>query len=56
MTETPKKRGRPAKPVLTVKKADTIHDGKGGFYPVGHVIEPVDADAAEQLKARGLIG
>lgn len=65
MTE-PKKRGRPAKapavevvqPVkaegtLTVKKADAIFDGEGGFYPVGHKFHAADETAA-LLIARGL--
>lgn len=55
MTEAPKKRGRPAKAApdgtLTVKAADAIHDGKGGFLSVGDTFEPADADS---LKAKGL--
>jgi len=67
MTE-PKKRGRPARVavvaaeapsvapngVLAVKVADAIHDGEGGFYPVGHKFNPVDDEAGEALKAKGL--
>lgn len=36
---------------VTVKKPDAVSDGKGGFYPVGAVIECADPDG---LKARGL--
>lgn len=39
---------------LTVKVADAIHDGEGGFYPVGHKFNPVDDEAGEGLKAKGL--
>ena len=63
MTDAPKRRGRPAKAPsveviaaksgLRVKKADAIHDGKGGFLAVGAVFEPADADAGEALKAKG---
>ena len=57
MTEAPKRRGR--KPAakndgtLTVKKADTIHDGEGGFLAVGDEFEPADEEAGESLKAKG---
>jgi hypothetical protein len=51
------KRGRPAKVEATGKlkvlKADTIHDGEGGFLPVGAAFDAVDDDAAESLKAKG---
>lgn len=60
MTE-PKRRGRPAKAPsveatpakggLTVKVADAIHDGLGGFLPVGAKFDAVDA---EGLIAKGL--
>lgn len=36
---------------VKVKVADAVHDGKGGFYPVGAVIEVEDAAS---LKAKGL--
>ena len=53
MTEP--KRGRPAKAAQTgalkVKVADAIHDGKGGFLPVGATFDAADADG---LKAKGL--
>jgi hypothetical protein len=58
MTEA--KRGRPRKAVeiakpadgaLTVKVADTIHDGAGGFLAVGAKFHAADPEA---LKARGL--
>lgn len=39
---------------LTVKRAEAIHDGKGGFLPVGAKFDAADKDAAEALKARGL--
>lgn len=47
---------RPRKAVIpahtvTVKVPDAVADGKGGFYPVGAVIEAADADG---LKAKGL--
>lgn len=60
------KRGRPKKVVeaiapkvesvgkLTVKVAGAIHDGEGGFFPVGHKFDAVDDAAAEALKAKGL--
>lgn len=52
------KRGRPAKVeatgALKVKVADAIHDGEGGFLPVGAAFDPIDDDAAENLKAKGL--
>ena len=52
------KRGRPRKvPVegaMTVKVANAIHDGKGGFYPVGAKIVPVDEVARASLIAKGL--
>lgn len=54
---TQAKRGRPPKAAnggLKVKVADTIHDGQGGFLPVGAVFTPVDDDAGALLKARGL--
>jgi hypothetical protein len=38
---------------LKVLKADTIHDGEGGFLPVGAAFDAVDDDAAESLKAKG---
>lgn len=46
--------GGEGQPTLRVKKPDTIHDGEGGFLPVGAKFAPVDEDAAEHLKARGL--
>lgn len=52
------KRGRPRKvPVegaMAVKVANAIHDGKGGFYPVGAKIVPVDEVARVSLIAKGL--
>lgn len=42
---------QPSAHTVTVKKPDAISDGKGGFYPVGAVIECVDP---ESLKAKGL--
>lgn len=51
------KRGRPRKvqaDSLTVLKAEAIHDGKGGFYPVGAKIVPVDEVARASLIAKGL--
>ena len=39
---------------LKVKVADAIHDGEGGFYPVGHMFDPADDAAEAMLKARGL--
>lgn len=49
------KRGRPRKvQTLTVKVANAIHDGEGGFYPVGHEIVPVDEVARASLIAKGL--
>lgn len=53
MTDTPK-RGRPPKGQMKVKKAETIHDGAGGFLPVGDTFILADEEAAELLKARGL--
>ena len=61
------KRGRPAKAAveaakapsvaskgsLRVKAPDTIFDGNGGFYPVGHMFDPVDAETSAALIARG---
>lgn len=41
---------------LTVKKADSIHDGEGGFLPVGATFTPADDDSADALKARGIAG
>ncbi len=43
----PKKEG-----TVKVKVADAVHDGKGGFHPVGAVIEVEDAGS---LKAKGLV-
>lgn len=53
---TAPKRGRPRKVEggLTVKVANAIHDGKGGFLSVGAVFAPADEAAGEALKARGL--
>lgn len=39
---------------LTVKVADTISDGDGGFLAVGDTFTPVDEEAGEELKAKGL--
>lgn len=39
---------------LTVKVAGAIHDGEGGFYPVGAKITPVDDVARASLIAKGL--
>ena len=39
---------------LTVKVAGAIHDGEGGFYPVGARIVPVDDVARASLIAKGL--
>jgi hypothetical protein len=53
MTEP--KRGRPRKAeqigALKVKVADAIHDGEGGFLPVGATFDAADG---ESLKAKGL--
>lgn len=38
---------------LTVKVADVIADGKGGFLPVGAKVEPVDATARKSLADKG---
>jgi hypothetical protein len=57
------KRGRPRKAVetiaeqdgaLTVKVANAIHDGKGGFMPVGSKTIPTDDEARASLIAKGL--
>lgn len=57
------KRGRPRKVetvapekqgALTVKVANAIHDGDGGFYPVGHKFDAADDAAAKSLIAKGL--
>lgn len=47
---------RPKKDVgsLTVKVADAISDGEGGFLAVGSKFTPADDEAAESLKAKGL--
>lgn len=39
---------------LTVIKADTIADGKGGFLNPGDTFKPADDAAKAQLIARGL--
>ena len=39
----------------TVKAADAVHDGKGGFYPVGAVIDCADDESLASLKAKGLV-
>lgn len=39
---------------MTVKAADTVADGKGGFLPVGAKFEPVDAAARKSLADKGL--
>lgn len=39
---------------LTVKVAEAISDGEGGFLAVGDTFEPADEEAAGQLKAKGL--
>lgn len=39
---------------LKVLKANAVFDGEGGFYPVGHMFDAVDAAAEAMLKARGL--
>lgn len=38
---------------LTVKAANAVHDGKGGFFQIGWKFAPVDAAAAKALKAKG---
>lgn len=43
-----------AKGRLKVIKAEAIHDGEGGFLPVGALFDPADDDAGEALKAKGL--
>lgn len=57
------KRGRPARRwfqppcedgALTVKVANAIHDGKGGFMPVGSKTIPTDDEARASLIAKGL--
>ncbi|MXO72874.1 hypothetical protein [Alteraurantiacibacter buctensis] len=47
---------RPRKPkgALTVKKAEAIHDGEGGFLPVGASFSPADEAAGAELVAKGL--
>lgn len=56
------KRGRPRKAVetiteqggtLTVKVANAIFDGQGGFHPVGRKISP-NEETAVSLIAKGL--
>lgn len=39
---------------LKVLKPNAIFDGEGGFYPVGHMIAPVDDQARASLIAKGL--
>lgn len=55
------KRGRPPKQVaeasegsLTVKKADAIFDGAGGFLPVGAKFDAACEVSAQMLVERGL--
>jgi len=40
---------------VTVKVADKVANGQGGFFRVGTKFEPCDADAAKELKSRGLV-
>lgn len=40
---------------VTVKVGGRIGDGKGGYFEKGDKFTPVDDDAAESLKAKGLI-
>jgi hypothetical protein len=51
------RRGRPPKAVaqgaLTVKKAEAVFDGQGGFLPVGAKFDAVDDNAAAALIAKG---
>lgn len=69
MTEAPKRRGRKPKSLavetvpaevskdkgaLTVKKADTIFDGAGGFLPVGAKFDAACEVSAQMLVERGL--
>ena len=49
--EVPSVDATPTKGALTVKVADMIHDGLGGFLPVGHKFDAADG---ESLKAKGL--
>lgn len=39
---------------VRVLVADAIHDGSGGFHPVGAVIVCPDEEAEQSLKAKGL--
>ena len=39
---------------LTVKVADTISDGDGGFLAVGDKFTPASEEAGAELKAKGL--
>ena len=39
---------------MTVKQADAISDGKGGYLKKGDKFTPVDDEAKESLKAKGL--
>lgn len=39
---------------LTVKVADSIFDGEGGFLAVGASFDAVDDEAAADLVAKGL--
>lgn len=50
----PKKETAETSGLLTVIKADTIADGKGGFLNPGTTFAPADDAAKEQLIARGL--
>ena len=50
----PKKETAATSGRLTVVKADTIADGKGGFLNPGETFAPVDETAKAQLLARGL--
>lgn len=63
MTEEPKRRGRKPKVetavgeangALTVKKADAIFDGAGGYLPVGAKFDAACEVSAKQLVERGL--
>lgn len=54
MMARPKKETADKSGLLTVVKADTIADGKGGFLNSGDTFAPVDEAAKAELIARGL--
>lgn len=38
---------------VKVKKDDAVHDGEGGFFAKGTVVECPDEDTAQSLKDKG---